>query len=79
MKRNTTVLCLVMFGTIVEARAECPYVRGGITETIIPSPNDPLGRVLGNVDGVLNGASTNSSPASIRHLWGSMQHHSMFS
>jgi hypothetical protein len=34
------------------------YVRGGITKTVIPSPNDPFGRVLGNVNGVLNGART---------------------
>jgi hypothetical protein len=61
MKRNTTtalVLCLAMVGTAVEARAECQYVRGSIAETNIPSPNDPLGRLLGNVTGVLNGAST---------------------
>jgi len=60
MKRNTTtalVLCLAVVGTAIEARADCQYVRGGITETRIPS-NDPLGRFLGNVTGVLNGAST---------------------
>lgn len=52
------VLCLAVFGTAIEARADCQHVRGGITETTIPSPNDPIGRVLGNVNGVLNGAST---------------------
>jgi hypothetical protein len=44
-----------------EARADCQHVRdvrGSHRETIIPSPNDPFRRVLGNVDGVLNGAST---------------------
>ena len=59
MKRNThiaLVMCLAVLGTAIEARAECQYVRGGITSTIIPS-ND-LGRGLGNVDGVLNGANT---------------------
>jgi hypothetical protein len=61
MRRNTKialVLCLAVLGTAIEARADCQYVRGGITSTIIPSPNDPFGRVLGNVNGVLNGAST---------------------
>ena len=60
MKRNTKialVMCLAVLGTAIEARAECKHVRGGITSTSIPS-NDPFGRVLGNVDGVLNGAST---------------------
>jgi len=61
MKRNIkieVVLYLAVLGTAIEARAECQYVRGRITETIIPSPNDPFGRLLGNVNGVLNGAST---------------------
>jgi hypothetical protein len=49
---------LAVLGTAIEARADCQHVRGGITDTIIPSPNDPLGRVLGNVNGVLNGVST---------------------
>lgn len=74
MKSNTTiaaVLCLAVLGTAIEARADCQHVRGGITDTIIPSPNDPMGRTLGNVDGVLNGASTavitsfNPQPAAI--------------
>jgi hypothetical protein len=73
MKRNTTtalVLCLVVVGTAIEARADCQYVRGGITETNIPSPND-LSRLLGNVTGVLNGASTvviTSPPPNTRSL-----------
>ena len=61
MKRNTRialVLCLAVLATASEARADCRHVRGGITETVIPSPNDPFGRVLGNMNGVLNGAST---------------------
>ena len=61
MKRNrkiAVVLCLAVLGTAIEARADCQHVRGGITETVIPSPNDPFGRALGNVHGVLNGAST---------------------
>jgi hypothetical protein len=52
------VLCLMVVGTAIEARAGCQYVRGGITETVIPSANDPFGRVVGNVNGVLNGVST---------------------
>jgi len=51
-------MSLAALGTAIEARADCRHVRGGITETIIPAPNDPLGRTLGIVTGVLNGAST---------------------
>ncbi len=57
-RRITLVLCLAVLGTAFEARAECQNVRGGITETIIPSPNDAFGRALGNVNGVLNGSFT---------------------
>jgi hypothetical protein len=55
--KTALALCVVLLGAAIEARAECKYVRGGITETCIPS-NDPLGRLLGTVTGVLNGAST---------------------
>jgi hypothetical protein len=61
MKRNTKValaLCLAVLGTAVKARADCQNVSGTITETQIPAPNDPLGRSLANVYGVLNGANT---------------------
>jgi hypothetical protein len=62
MRRNTKialVLCLAVLGTTIEARAEdCQHVRGGITDTTIPSPNDPFGRGLGNVTGALSGAFT---------------------
>lgn len=60
MKRNTKLalaLCLAVLGTAV-ARADCQHVSGTITETQIPAPNDPLGRSLANVYGVLNGANT---------------------
>ena len=60
MKWNTKIalmLCLAVLGTAIEARADCQFVRGSIAETRIPS-NDPLGRLLGTVTGVLNGAST---------------------
>jgi hypothetical protein len=69
MKRNTTLalaLSLAVLGTGVEARADCKQLRGSDVETIIPSPNDPLGRTLGIVNGVLNGVSsalvTSTSP-----------------
>src|SRR5262245_12288027 len=61
MKRNTKlalVLCLAMLGTAIEARAECQYVHGSIAETVIPTPYETFNRLLGNVTGVLNGAST---------------------
>jgi hypothetical protein len=51
-------MSLAALGGAMEARADCQYVRGSITETVIPAPNDPFGRVLGIVNGVLNGAST---------------------
>ena len=60
MTRQTQLalmLCVVVAGTTVEARADCHYVRGSIAETRIPS-NDQFGRLLGTVTGVLNGAST---------------------
>jgi hypothetical protein len=50
--------CVVLLGTAIEARADCHYLRGSIAETRIPSANDALGRYLGTVTGVLNGAST---------------------
>jgi hypothetical protein len=56
-RKTALAVCVVLLGTAIEARADCKYVHGGITETGIPS-NDPLGRLLGNVTGVLNGAST---------------------
>ena len=61
MKRNTKVamaLCLAVLSAAVRARADCQNVSGSITETQIPAPNDPLGRSLANVYGVLNGANT---------------------
>jgi hypothetical protein len=61
MRRNMQIamgLCLAVLSTAVDARADCQYVRGSITDTAIPAPNDPIGRTLGNVDGVLNGADT---------------------
>lgn len=60
-KRNRKMalaLCLAVLGTAIEARADCQYVSGGIKETQIPAPNDPMGRTLSTVDGVLNGAGT---------------------
>jgi len=54
----TGVLGLAVLGTAIDARADCQRVRGSDVETVIPSPNDPFGRVLGIVGGVLDGAST---------------------
>jgi hypothetical protein len=51
------VLGVALLGTAIEARADCHYLRGSIAETRIPS-NDPLGRLLSTVTGVLNGAGT---------------------
>jgi len=48
------MLCVAVAGAVVEARADCHYVRGSIAETAIPS-NDPFGRLLSAVTGVLNG------------------------
>jgi hypothetical protein len=61
MKRNTKialVLCLAVLGTAIEARAQCRDVHGSLTGTTIPAPNDPIGRGLNIVLGVLNGAGT---------------------
>jgi hypothetical protein len=60
MKRTTQTLlamCLAVFGTALQARADCQSVSGNMTETIVPT-NDPYGRTLGIVTGVLNGVST---------------------
>ena len=42
------------------AAANCKNVSGQIVESLLPfgAPNDPLGRVLGTVTGVLNGSKT---------------------
>jgi len=62
IKRGTQItlaLCLAVFGTAIQARADCQSLVGSMTETIIPpAPNDLYGRALGIVNGVLNGAST---------------------
>ena len=60
------MILTAVLGTAIEARAECQggqYLRGSIAETRIASPNDPLGRLLSTVTGVLNGAGTVLSPA----------------
>ena len=60
MRRNANIavaLGVALLGTAIEARADCHYIRGSIAETRIPS-NDPNGRLLGTVTGVLNGSST---------------------
>jgi hypothetical protein len=60
MTRNAIpalVLCLAVFGTVMEARDECQYLRGSIAETRISQGTEPT-RILGTVTGVLNGAGT---------------------
>jgi hypothetical protein len=51
------MLCVAVAGTTVEASDDCRKLRGSIAETAIPS-NDPFGRLLGTVTGVLKGSST---------------------
>jgi hypothetical protein len=61
MNRNTKIavaLCVAVLVTGLEARADCQFVRGSIRELQITAPNDPGGRTLSNVDGVLQGAAT---------------------
>ena len=61
VKRSTQItlaLTLAVFGTAIQARADCQKVVGNMAETIIPAPNDSYGRSLGIVNGVLNGVST---------------------
>jgi hypothetical protein len=60
MTRNATTalaVCVVVLGTAIEARADCQYVRGSISETRISLGTEPT-RFLGTVTGVLNGAVT---------------------
>ena len=60
MTRNATTalaVCVVLLGTAIEARADCQYVRGSISETKISLGTEPT-RNLGTVTGVLNGAVT---------------------
>jgi hypothetical protein len=60
MTRNTILalgLCLAVLGTAIEARADCQYLRGSISETRISQGTEPT-RILGTVTGVLNGAAT---------------------
>jgi hypothetical protein len=47
--------------TPAHAQSSCQQVSGKLNELIMPqgaAPNDPAGRVLGNVDGSLEGATT---------------------
>ena len=60
MTRDATTalaVCVVLLGTAIEARADCQYVRGSISETRISLGTEPT-RILGTVTGVLNGAVT---------------------
>ncbi|HXW06376.1 MAG TPA: hypothetical protein VD833_14150 [Vicinamibacterales bacterium] len=51
------VLGVVLLGAAIEARADCQYLRGSISETRISQGTEPS-RLLGTVTGVLNGAAT---------------------
>jgi hypothetical protein len=51
----------VVLSAALPVEAACEPVSGKFTEFILPgasAPNDPAGRVLGNVDGTLEGATT---------------------
>ena len=64
-----TMLCLILGGLFLSAQADqgrkskpqCTEISGKFNELILPNesaPNDPFGRILGNVDGSLEGAVT---------------------
>ena len=55
--KTALALCVVLLGSVIEAQADCQYVRGSISETRISIGTEPT-RVLGTVTGVLNGAAT---------------------
>ena len=60
MTRKTNIalaLGVVLFGASIEARADCQFLRGSISETRISQGTEPT-RILGTVTGVLNGAGT---------------------
>jgi hypothetical protein len=74
MTRNTNIaltLAVALLGTAIEARADCQYVHGSISETRISLGTEPT-RLLGTVTGVLNGAVTvtllSLPPAVVRSL-----------
>jgi hypothetical protein len=59
------IVCAFILGTALTPQmgfsaGNCKNVSGHIVETLLPfgAPNDPLGRVLGTVTGVLNGSKT---------------------
>ncbi len=57
------VACAFTLSTVPAAFADgsdCQPVHGKIQWTVIPAPNEPFGRVLGSVTGLLAGPSTDS-------------------
>lgn len=59
------IACALFLATILTPKAgfsggNCKNVSGHIVESVLPfaAPNDPFGRVLGTVTGVLNGSKT---------------------
>jgi hypothetical protein len=58
--RMLVVVCLAAFSLVPAARAEdnerCKDVNGHYVLTVIPAPNDPMGRLLGSSTGSLKAA-----------------------
>ena len=48
----------VLLAASSSARGDCDQVDAAAVETVVPSPHDPLGRLLGTVEGTLTGADT---------------------
>jgi hypothetical protein len=69
------VVCLAAFSLVSAARAEdnerCKNVNGHFVLTVIPAPNDPMGRVLGSSTGDLKAAISvfNTSPTTAVGVW----------
>jgi hypothetical protein len=69
------VVCLAAFSLVSAARAEddgrCKDVNGHDFATLIPAPNDPLGRVLGSSTGDLKAAISvfQTSPTTAVGVW----------
>jgi hypothetical protein len=52
------VLAMAAISATIASAAECHEVSGKVHELIIPGAADPNGRVLGTVEGTLNGSYT---------------------
>jgi hypothetical protein len=62
MKKLNTIIALgvtlATAGTLLANEKECVNVSGKVVEVTVPAENEPIGRVAGQVVGVLNGAIT---------------------